>query len=178
MSAPAPGIIRDGVARFLSSEVENQDVQNAVPLLGKLAADRLVADGEGRHVDIAGIGTTAPKAVRGELLASAIAERGFYLASATALSSPEELFEDTVWQLGVVLSPWKLEIGKRCDGLAPSALATGVVDSVLRNPLGTVGFNTNTWASMTALEVLAAGTARAGCSFLAPGLPPGRWHCP
>ncbi len=164
MSAPGYGIIRDGAARFLSSEVENPDVQNldlqnAFPLLGKLAADRPVADGEGQHVDIAAIGTMAPKAVRGELLASAIAERGFYLASATALSSPEELFEDTVWQLGVVLSPWKQQIGKRCDALAPSALATGVVDSVLRSPLGIVGFNTNTWAAMTALEVLTAGTS-------------------
>ena len=145
--------------RFLSSEVENRDVQNAVPLPGKLAAGRLVANGEGQHADIAAIGTMAAKAVRGELLASAIAERGFHLASATALSTPEELFEDTVWQLGVVLSPWKLEIGKRCDALAPSALTTGVVDSVLRSPLGIIGFNTNTWAAMTALEVLAAGTS-------------------
>ncbi len=159
MSAPVPAIIRDGALRFLSAEVENPDAQNAAPVFGKLAAGRLVSNNEGQHVVIAAIGTTAPKAVRGELLASAIVERGFYLASASALSSPEELFKDTAWHLGVVLSPWKQEVGKRCDVLASSALTTGVVDTVLRSPLGIVGFNTNTWAAMTALEVLAATTS-------------------
>ncbi len=109
---------------------------------------------EGWPVNIAAIGTTAPRAVNGELLSRAITARGYLLAAKTALSSPDELFDEPAWQLGVVLSPWKREVGARCDALAPSALSTGVVDTILRSSVGTIGFNTNTWSAMSALEVL------------------------
>ena len=51
----------------------------------------------------------------------------------------------------------------RCDALAPSALSTGVVDTILRSSVGTIGFNTNTWSAMSALEVL-TGEAQPACA--------------
>jgi shikimate dehydrogenase len=162
MSRPVSGVVSTGARRFLHAEVESSTAYGEVPLLARLAATRAPATSAGlepQRVDIAAIGTTAAKAVRGELLARAIIERGFDIGSAVALPSPEELFEEPTWQLGVVLSPWKQEIGKRCDALGPSALSTGVVDTVVRSPVGTFGFNTNTWAAMTALEVLVAKTS-------------------
>ncbi|HXW80017.1 MAG TPA: hypothetical protein VEJ84_10995 [Acidimicrobiales bacterium] len=157
MSRPTTGIVDDGARRFLRSEVESSSAHREVPLLATLAATLAPVGPGHRRVDIAAIGTTAAKAVRGELLARAISERGFDVGSAAALGSPPELFEEPTWQLGVVLSPWKQEIGKGCDALGPSAATTGVVDTVVRSPVGTVGFNTNTWAAMTALEVLVGG---------------------
>jgi shikimate dehydrogenase len=121
------------------------------------SADHVAGASSRQPVNVAAIGTTAARAVRGELLARAIADSGLDLVTAQALASPEELFDDTTWQLGIVLSPWKLEIGERCTALAPSARATGVVDTVLRTSTGAVGFNTNTWAATSALEVLTGG---------------------
>jgi shikimate dehydrogenase len=158
MTGAVTEIVRDGALRFLQCEVESSSAQSQIPLLAKLAATTRSGHGDDHRVDIAAIGTTAAKAVRGELLARAMAERGFAVASAIPLSSPEALFDDLVWQLGVVLSPWKQEIGTRCGALGPSAVSTGVVDTVLRSPVGTFGFNTNTWAAMTALEILLPAT--------------------
>jgi shikimate dehydrogenase len=161
VSEPQPGAVRDGAQRFLDAELEGLAARDGAPSLSELVAGQVLDEPARQPANVAAIGTTAAKAVRGELLARAIAERGFELATATALATPEELFGDPVWRLGVVLSPWKQEIGERCDVLAASALATGVVDTVLRTVIGAVGFNTNTWAAMSALEVL-TGNANPG----------------
>ena len=153
-------IVADGVDRFLRAEVGPLDLAST--------------DGPGSGlalagVAIAGIGTTAPKAVRGALLAEALEALGYPVASATPYGSPAELMADRSWQLGVVLSPWKRDVGAHCDRLAPSAALTGVVDTVLRTPVGTFGFNTNTWASLSALELLLGGTEPQGILILGSG---------
>jgi shikimate dehydrogenase len=135
--------VAGGAARFLAAELGDLPISTHGP----------------GPVRVAAIGTTAATAVRGKLLAEAIAARHFILDAATAWATPDELFADQGWQLGVVLSPWKQQLGVRCDTLAPSSRLTGVVDSVLRSPSGVIGFNTNTWAAMSALEVLTGGAA-------------------
>jgi hypothetical protein len=165
-------IVADGADRFLRAEAGPLDLASTGgpgegrPGEGRPGEGRPGegVPGEGGHsglalagVVIAGIGTTAPKAVRGALLAEALEALGYRVASATAHGSPAELMADRSWQLGVVLSPWKRDVGAHCDRLAPSAARTGVVDTVLRTPAGTVGFNTNTWASLSALELLFGG---------------------
>lgn len=145
-----PALLRRAVAPFLAAEAvvleppaEGSSARSAVP------------------VDVAAIGTTAERAVKGELLARAIEAAGFVPGSAEARAGVDELLADRAWALGVVLSPWKRDIGVRCERLAPSAVATGVVDTLARTGAGVVGFNTNTWAAQTALEVLTGAVAPA-----------------
>ena len=146
-------LVLGGADRFLRAEV---DPLGLVPVDVETAGDGARAGVAG--VAVAGIGTTAAQAVHGPLLADALGALGYRVASATALATPAELVADRSWRLGVVLSPWKREVGEHCDRLAPSAELTGVVDTVIRTNVGTVGFNTNTWAASSALEVLMAGT--------------------
>jgi shikimate dehydrogenase len=141
---PDVDLVADGTRRFLEAETSILNTP------GRAGAE---------PVHLAAIGTTAPRAVRGELLAQAIAAAGLALASAEARTTPDDLLAEPTWQLGVVLSPWKQDIGARCDQLAPSAELTGVVDTVLRSSEGTVGFNTNTWAAGSALDALTGGRA-------------------
>ncbi|HWE65973.1 MAG TPA: hypothetical protein VG298_04955 [Acidimicrobiales bacterium] len=158
-------VVQRGAQRFVQAEVvqpsEVEDVASGPALMAQPVRDEAV--------DIAAIGTTAARAVRGELLAQAVAAEGFTLGTTEPRADPDELFEDMSWQLGVVLSPWKLEIGDRCAALAPSARATGVVDTVLRTSIGAVGFNTNTWAAMSALETVAGGAVPGRVLFLGAG---------
>jgi shikimate dehydrogenase len=160
-------LVSDGAQRFVDTEVAP---------LGLLAeAGSSTGPGPGaeglpsRGVAIAGIGTTAPKAVRGALLAEALADQGYAVASATSHASPAELIADPAWQLGVVLSPWKRDVGAHCDRLTPSAEKTGVVDTILRTGGGTVGFNTNTWAAQSALEFVLGGAAPKNVLLLGSG---------
>jgi shikimate dehydrogenase len=158
VSPRGANLVSRGAERFLDAEIRGRSAPGHVATPPELIADLLPADAGGRSVNVAAIGTTAAKAVRGELLARAIVAQGFVLDSANARATPDELFDDQLWQLGVALSPCKKEIGERCDALAPSARATGVVDTVLRTEVGAVGFNTNTWAAMSALELLTGNT--------------------
>lgn len=147
-----------GARRFIEAEIHGAGIEPEGP--APLDALTPARDGPGgRHpaVDVAAIGTTAATAVRGELLAEALVAAGWVRRGAVALADPDALLADPGWQLGVVLSPWKRQIGARCDLLAPSAARTGVVDTVVRTPAGAVGFNTNTWAAMSALEALTGG---------------------
>ncbi|HTX01058.1 MAG TPA: hypothetical protein VMD59_19905 [Acidimicrobiales bacterium] len=123
-------------------------------------------DSEG--VSLAGIGTTAPTAVRGSLLAEAIAACGSSIASATAYADPEELLGGD-WELGLVLSPFKRDVAVHCDVLSPSATEAGVVDTLLRTEGAIVGYNTNTWAAQSALEVLCPGAAPSRVLLLGAG---------
>jgi shikimate dehydrogenase len=158
-------VIADGARRFVEAEISQLSEGDVDPTVGGLVARSPRAG----TVDIAGIGTTAAKAVRGALLAQAIAAEGYTLGATTPRSDPTDLFADRSWRLGVVLSPWKQEVGDGCDGLAPSARHTGVVDTILRTAVGAVGFNTNTWAAMSALEVLTGDTVPGAVLLLGAG---------
>ncbi len=162
MAAP---LVSRGAQRFVDAEVAPLGlVAGPGPSTGPGAEDA-----PRRGVAVAGIGTTASKAVRGALLAEALADRGYAVSSATPHASPAELMADPTWQLGVVLSPWKRDIGAHCDHLAPSAKKTGVVDTILRTGAGTVGFNTNTWAAQSALEFLLGGATPKNVLLLGSG---------
>jgi shikimate dehydrogenase len=148
-------LVTAGVQRFVGAEV--------APL------HLIHGDNADPGVTIAGIGTTAAKAVRGALLTEALSECGYQVAQATPYGSPGELMADPTWQLGVVLSPWKREVGDQCDRLAASAERTGVVDTIVRAAGGTVGFNTNTWAAVSALEFLLGAAQPASLLLLGAG---------
>jgi shikimate dehydrogenase len=155
MSEATSLLVQEGARRFLLAELEGFFAASEVPTATDPAggvADRSASPGP--EVDIAAIGTTAERAVKGALLPEAISRERLQLRSAVAYSTPDELFAASAWRLGVVLSPWKQEIGVRCGGLSPSAETTGVVDTVLRTPSGVIGFNTNTWAAMSALDAV------------------------
>jgi shikimate dehydrogenase len=159
VSDPKCGVVGNGARRFIEAEIGAIGRSGGAAPVGPLVAHDPDGEVSGLSVNVAAIGTTAAEAVGGDLLGQAIVDRGFDIASAVTRTTPEALFDDRVWQLGVVLSPWKQEIGQRCAALAPSADATGVVDTVVRTAIGTVGFNTNTWAAMSALEELNGGSA-------------------
>jgi shikimate dehydrogenase len=155
-----PGLLERGVRRFVEAEIPRVAIGSTRPPSGPTP---------GTPVDIAAIGTTAARAVRGELLAQAVGGAGYVLRRTEDRPGPAELVADPTWQLGVALSPWKQEIGAHCDVLAPSASITGVVDTVVRTPGGTVGFNTNTWAALSALEALTGATPPARILLLGSG---------
>ena len=98
-------IVADGADRFLRAEAGPLDLASTGgPGEGRPGEGRPGegVPGEGGHsglalagVVIAGIGTTAPKAVRGALLAEALEALGYRVASATAHGSPAELMAVT-----------------------------------------------------------------------------------
>jgi shikimate dehydrogenase len=106
---------------------------------------------------IAGIGTTAAHALKGRLLHDALLAENVDLADTVHFDSPVELLGDSRWSLALVLSPWKQELAPRIPTLTPSAAQTGVVDTIVRGSEGTVGVNTNSWASQAAMETLMGG---------------------
>jgi shikimate dehydrogenase len=117
-------------------------------------------DGSGTSgFGVGAIGTTAPHAVRGRLLADAIAAAGLTLGTTQAFPDPDALLAHPGWSLGVVLSPWKRDLAGRLAVCSPSAAETGVVDTVLRaSPAEQpVGVNTNSWAAQAVLELISAG---------------------
>ncbi|MGA5536970.1 hypothetical protein [Mycolicibacterium nivoides] len=106
---------------------------------------------------IAGIGTTAAHALKGRLLHDALLAEKVDLAGTVHFDSPVELLGDSRWSLALVLSPWKQEVAPAIPTLTPSAAQTGVVDTIVRGAEGTVGVNTNSWASQAAMETLMGG---------------------
>jgi shikimate dehydrogenase len=150
-------MIAAGVQRFLATEIAGAATPDAP------------VEAERPAVGVAAIGTTAATAVHGELLSQALAAAGLRLASAEAYGGPEELLASRQWHLGLVLSPFKRDVSGECDALSPSAAATGVVDTVVRGARGVIGFNTNTWAARSALEVLTGGAVPASVLLLGAG---------
>jgi len=149
MHAPSESggqLVPDAVATFVEAEVAPLGLPRTVDL-----------DTGQAVVHVAGIGTTAPRAVNGTLLAGAIESAGWQVASTAAFASPAELVVDGTWTLALALSPWKRDVGTYCDVVSPSAELTGVIDTVIRTPSGTVGFNTNVLAAAAALDVSLGG---------------------
>lgn len=103
---------------------------------------------------IAGIGTTAPRALQGALLLDALAAQHVELADTLPFPDPDALFANESWDLALVLSPWKQEVPGRLAALTDSAARTGVVDTIVRGAGGRAGINTNTWAAQAAMETV------------------------
>lgn len=141
------------VGEFLSAELPDTD-------------DR---DGRHRAVRMAAIGTTADKPLKSPLLRQALAAADFEVASAEALRDAESLVADLHWDIGIVLSPYKLAAAGLVDQLSPSARQTGVVDTMFTRGGRTYGVNSNTWAVLAVLRRLVGTTAPARVLVLGSG---------
>lgn len=106
---------------------------------------------------IAGIGTTAPHALRGTLLLDALTAQDVEVADTLPFPDPDALVADGSWDLALVLSPWKQQVAQRLETLTESAARTGVVDTVVRGAGTTAGVNTNSWAAQAAMETILGG---------------------
>jgi len=143
--------------------VSGPAVQRAVQrCLAESGPDGLLPAGAGSGpapggVTVAGIGTTAGRALGGSLLRSALTAAGLDPVRTEAFDDPAALVADPRWQLALVLSPWKQQVGSCADSLSPSAQETGVIDTLVRHATGTRGVNTNAWAAQAALETLMGG---------------------
>jgi shikimate dehydrogenase len=109
-------------------------------------------------VTIAGIGTTAQRALQGSLLRDALAAAHVDLARTQAFADPAGLAAHADWNLALVLSPWKQKIADCADAVTRSAEITGVIDTLVRHRAGTLGINTNCWAAQAAMEIVMGGT--------------------
>ncbi|MFC5747725.1 hypothetical protein [Actinomadura rugatobispora] len=122
---------------------------------------------------IAGVGTTAPGALKGRLLLDALAAAGVTPARAVPFDDPRALLADAGWDLALVLSPWKKDaaalLAAGTGVLTGSAAATGVVDTVVRDGGRLVGVNTNCWSAQAAMETLMGGRAPAAVLVLGSG---------
>jgi shikimate dehydrogenase len=107
-----------------------------------------------RTVRMAAIGTTAAKPLTSPLLRAALYEAGLDVSSATPFADAAALLAGDSWDIGIVLSPYKLAAAELVDDLSPSARRTGVVDTVFARSGRTCGVNTNTWAVLAVLRRL------------------------
>ncbi len=117
---------------------------------------------------VAGVGTTAAHALRGELLREALGDRGVTLGATQAFTSADDMLAAPGWDVALVLSPWKQRVLAALDHLTPSASETGVVDTIVRGQVVT-GLNTNTWAAQAAMETLLGGRVPASVLILGSG---------
>ena len=111
-----------------------------------------------RPVQLVGLGTTAAGAVSSDLLAAALAAQHLRPSSAAVHTAVEDVLADPTWELGLVLSPFKVQVGAQLADLSPSAATTGIVDTLLRRDGRIVGLNTNSWALGAALTALVPAT--------------------
>ncbi len=118
---------------------------------------------------IAGIGTTAPRALHGALLLDALTAADVEIADSVAFPDPAALLADSSWDLALVLSPWKQEVAGLIRDHTGSAARTGVVDTLLRSGDVTTGVNTNSWAAQAAMETVLGGRTPSGVLVLGAG---------
>lgn len=138
--------VRNAVTRCL------EEVRAIVPDTG-----RRTRTCGGALVVIAGIGTTAPRALRGALLLDALAAHDVEITDSVAFPDPGTLLADSTWDLALVLSPWKQQVAGLVHEHTESAARTGVVDTLLRCGETTTGVNTNSWAAQAAMETVLGG---------------------
>ena len=145
--------------RLLSAARDGAEtLRNTVAACLGEATDRRPRQDAHRAVVIAGIGTTAPHALNGQLLRDALDHANIALQDTTAYPSPDALLADHRWDLALVLSPWKRQVSAQTDALTSSAHRTGVVDTLVRDHEGhTLGVNTNSWAAQAAMETVTGG---------------------
>lgn len=108
-------------------------------------------------VGLSGIGTVAPRAVRGALLQGAIERAGLTIGEVGDADDPESLLNQDYWDLALVLSPWKQRIAKDLHVVCESSRRSGVVDTVVRHDGRCVGVNTNTFAAQAAMTAVSGG---------------------
>ena len=114
-------------------------------------------DGLPRPIKLTGLGTTAAGALGSALLAGALAGQQLEPSAAIARTAVADVLADPDWDLGLVLSPFKVEVGAQIDDLTASAARTGIVDTLLRHNGRVLGLNTNSWALAAALDALRPG---------------------
>lgn len=107
---------------------------------------------------IVAIGTLAEKALGSPLLRERLDTAGIRPTALQPAGDLTVLRSTVPFSLALVLSPFKREAPRFCDRLAPTAAATGVVDTALGTADGVIGLNTNAYAAAGALEQLLAGT--------------------
>jgi shikimate dehydrogenase len=107
---------------------------------------------------IIAVGTIAEKAVNSPLLRQRLEAAHVRSAGLRAFTELAVL-RSSPFSLALILSPFKREVARSCDRLAPCAVATKVVDTVVKTKDATIGINTNCYAAAAALEHL-LGTAR------------------
>jgi shikimate dehydrogenase len=107
-----------------------------------------------QDVRLAAIGTTAAKPLKSPQLRSALEAVGLDVASATPFADAPSLIDGDGWDIGIVLSPFKLVTAGLVDELSPSAQLTGVVDTAFTRAGRTYGVNSNTWAVLAVLRRL------------------------
>ncbi|BBG01058.1 MULTISPECIES: hypothetical protein [Pseudonocardia] len=108
---------------------------------------------------VAGIGTTASRALAGSLLADAFAAEGITPGGSVPFDDPDALLADRSWSLALVLSPWKIELASRLPAMTASATRIVAADTLVRTAQGVLGVNTNTWAAQAAMQALLPGDA-------------------
>ncbi|WP_326829215.1 hypothetical protein OIE13_33695 [Streptosporangium sp. NBC_01810] len=147
--------MRDNLSRAVDRCLTESGLTHGAP--GPLAAS------------LAGIGTTAPHAVSGGLLHDAMERLEIKVTSALAYPSPDDLVAAGDWDLALVLSPWKKAVSELVTEITPTASATGVIDTIVRNGGYLTGVNTNGWAAWAAMDTLLAGHDPAGVLVLGSG---------
>ncbi|NKY34516.1 hypothetical protein HGA13_15750 [Nocardia speluncae] len=118
---------------------------------------------------IAGIGTTAPRALHGTLLLDALTAHDIEITDSVVFPDPAALLADSNWDLALVLSPWKQEVAGLIHAHTGSAARTGVVDTLLRSGELTTGVNTNSWAAQAAMETVLGGRTPSSVLVLGAG---------
>lgn len=152
------GTVRNAVTRCLD------EVRALVPDAGR--GTRTCG---GALAVIAGIGTTAPRALHGALLLDALTAQDIEITDRVPFPEPAALLADTGWDLALVLSPWKQEVAGLVREHTASAARTGVVDTLLRGGETITGVNTNSWAAQAAMETVLGGRTPSSVLVLGAG---------
>jgi shikimate dehydrogenase len=139
MTAAFDDLVRSTVETFLAAEFPGGRP-------GRAAAPTLAA-----------IGTLAPRALASPLLRDRLMAAGVAAARSRPFADPPALLADQSWRLALVLSPYKRTVAASCQRLAPAAVATGVVDTLLRVERAALGVNTNAYAAAGAVGRLLGG---------------------
>jgi shikimate dehydrogenase len=108
---------------------------------------------------LAAVGTLAETALANPLLHEPLAQAGLEPSRYLPFCTLEDLFASNVWQLALVISPFKQLVARHCSLLAPAATATEVVDTLIRADGELLGLNTNAYAAGEALRQLLTGAA-------------------
>lgn len=126
-----------------------------------LAAEGLSVLAEGTSAPaglrLTAIGTIADVALENPLLELPLRNNAVGVDERFASSGPDELFSRSDWDMALVISPWKAHVAGDCDELMLLALATGVVDTIVRSGSRTFGLNTNGHAAGAAIAALYGG---------------------
>ncbi len=103
-----------------------------------------------RHLRMAGLGTVAHRVLQSPGFRLAMDGVDFEIVAPH--ETPTDLVADDAWDMALVFSPHKRTTAELVGQLAPTAEATGVVDTLIRFGPEVHGFNTTSWAAQVVLE--------------------------